>query len=84
VERAESLKETLRAWNQENATEMTMPELALRFILTNPTVTTTIPGMRKLSHVDANIAASDAGPLPRELMEQLRTYRWVREPYRES
>jgi aryl-alcohol dehydrogenase-like predicted oxidoreductase len=84
VERAESLKETLRAWNREHATEITMPELALRFILTNPTVATTIPGMRKLSHVEANIAASDAGPLPRELLEQLRAYRWVRQPYRET
>jgi aryl-alcohol dehydrogenase-like predicted oxidoreductase len=84
VERAESLKETLHAWNQEHATEITMPELALRFILTNPTVSTIIPGMRKLSHVEANTAASDAGPLPEELFEQLRAYRWVREPYRES
>src|SRR5580765_6293006 len=38
LERADSLKETLRAWNREYATEITMPELALRFILTNPTV----------------------------------------------
>jgi len=80
VERAEALKETLRAWNHEHSTEITMPELALRFILTNPTVSTVIPGMRKLSHVEANIAASDAGPLPAELHEQLKEHRWVRKP----
>ena len=59
---------------------MTMPEMALRFILNNPTVSTIIPGMRKLRHVEANIAASDAGPLPEALHAQLREHRWDREP----
>ena len=40
-----------------------MPELALRWILADPTVSTIIPGMRKLRHVEANIAASDGKPL---------------------
>ena len=82
VERAEALKEVLRKWNQEHAgePEITLPELALRFILTNPTVSTIIPGMRKLSHVEANIAASDAGPLPSDLFQQLKQHRWVRKP----
>ncbi len=44
-----------------------MPEMALRFILSNPTVSTIIPGMRKLKNVESNAAASDAGPLPDEL-----------------
>jgi aryl-alcohol dehydrogenase-like predicted oxidoreductase len=80
VDRAEVLKQELRVWNREHATEITLPELALRFILTNPTVSTIIPGMRKLSHVESNIGASDAGPLPAELHEQLRAHRWVRKP----
>jgi aryl-alcohol dehydrogenase-like predicted oxidoreductase len=80
VERAEVLKEELRVWNREHATGITLPELALRFILTNPTVSTIIPGMRKLSHVQSNIGAGDAGPLPEELHEQLRAHRWVRKP----
>ncbi|MDQ3172318.1 MAG: aldo/keto reductase, partial [Acidobacteriota bacterium] len=37
VERADALKELLRNWNREHSTEITMPEMALRFILTNPT-----------------------------------------------
>ena len=57
---------------------MTMPEMALRFILGNPTVSTIIPGMRKPRHVEANIAASDAGPLPAELQAELAKHRWVR------
>ena len=50
VERAEAIKKTLAEWNRERSTKITMPELALRFILSNPDVTTIIPGMRKLSH----------------------------------
>jgi len=82
VERADALKKLLQDWNRERSgePEITMPELALRFILTNPTVSTIIPGMRKLSHVESNIAASDAGPLSKELYEQLKKHRWVRKP----
>ena len=44
-----------------------MPDMALRFILNNPDVSTIIPGMRKVRNVEANIAASDAGPQPDEV-----------------
>ncbi|MGH3730855.1 MAG: aldo/keto reductase [Micromonosporaceae bacterium] len=59
---------------------MTMPELALRFILQHPAVSTVIPGMRSLRHVRANLATSDAPPLDEALMAELRTHRWDREP----
>lgn len=59
---------------------MTLPEMALRFILGNPTVSTIIPGMRKLKHVQTNIAASDAGPLPTDLQKALKAHRWDRKP----
>jgi aryl-alcohol dehydrogenase-like predicted oxidoreductase len=59
---------------------MTMPEMALRFILNEERVSTIIPGMRKLNHVEANLAASEAGPLPQELHGKLRHHRWDRTP----
>ena len=59
---------------------MTLPEMALRFILSNPLVATAIPGMRKPSHVRANMAAGDGVPLPAALMQELRKHRWDREP----
>jgi aryl-alcohol dehydrogenase-like predicted oxidoreductase len=59
---------------------MTMPELALRFILDNGDVHTTIPGMRKLRHVEANIAASDGVRLPAPLKASLIDHRWDRVP----
>lgn len=59
---------------------MTLPELALRFILQNPTVSTVIPGMRRVRHVEANVAVSDGKRLPDELMQRLKAHRWVRQP----
>ena len=59
---------------------MSMPEMALRFILSEPVVSTIIPGMRKIKNVEANAAASDAGPLPEAVLAELRQHRWEREP----
>jgi aryl-alcohol dehydrogenase-like predicted oxidoreductase len=73
VERADALKPLVPKGE-------TMPEMALRFILGNPTVSTIIPGMRKLNHVESNIAASDTGPLPEDLLAKLRQHRWERQP----
>jgi aryl-alcohol dehydrogenase-like predicted oxidoreductase len=58
----------------------TLPELALRFILSNPDVSTTIPGMRKRKNLEANVAASEAGSLPADLHKKLRAHRWDRNP----
>jgi aryl-alcohol dehydrogenase-like predicted oxidoreductase len=82
IDRVSALKELLREWNGSHAGErpLTLPELALRFILSNPDISTIIPGMRRTSHVESNLAASDAGPLPAELLEELRKHRWVRKP----
>jgi aryl-alcohol dehydrogenase-like predicted oxidoreductase len=74
VERADALKPLAARAG------LTMPEMALRFILSNPTVSTIIPGMRKTRNVEANVAASDAGPLSSELLEELRKHRWERSP----
>jgi aryl-alcohol dehydrogenase-like predicted oxidoreductase len=73
VGRAEALKQILPE-------SMTMPEMALRFILSNHSVSTVIPGMRKTAHVESNIAASDAGPLGDEIRSELRRHRWDRRP----
>ena len=59
---------------------MTMPEMALRFILSNPDVSTTIPGMRKLKNVMANMQAGDGKGLTENLLQELKSHRWDREP----
>jgi aryl-alcohol dehydrogenase-like predicted oxidoreductase len=73
VNRVEALKRLVPS-------SMTLPELALRFILMNPAVSTIIPGMRRVSHVQSNAAASEAGPLPDPLYAALREHRWDRQP----
>ncbi|HEX2977106.1 MAG TPA: aldo/keto reductase [Bacteroidales bacterium] len=73
VDRAEALKLLIPEG-------MTMPELALRFILGEPAVSTIIPGMRKSKHVKSNLNASDSGLLPESLMKKLRKHRWERQP----
>ncbi|HEU5129180.1 MAG TPA: aldo/keto reductase [Glycomyces sp.] len=59
---------------------MSMPELALRFILAEPSVSTVIPGMRTVAHVRSNTAAGRAEPLSDQVMAMLRGHRWDREP----
>jgi aryl-alcohol dehydrogenase-like predicted oxidoreductase len=57
---------------------MDMVELALRFVLDHPAVSTTIPGMRKMVHVERNLAVSDGARLSPDLKETLRRHRWNR------
>ena len=59
---------------------MDLPELALRFILEHPAVSTVIPGMRRVRHVERNLRASDGQPLPPRLRDALRAHRWDRVP----
>jgi aryl-alcohol dehydrogenase-like predicted oxidoreductase len=73
IDRAEKLKASLPS-------DLSMPDAALRFILSNPEVCTVIPGMRKMDHVKENISASNAGPLTADLITLLREHRWVRFP----
>jgi aryl-alcohol dehydrogenase-like predicted oxidoreductase len=58
--------------------ELPLPDAALRFILSSPDVTTVSPGMRRVQHVDQNLAASVAGPLDSGLISALRRHRWTR------
>lgn len=73
VAHAEPLKELIPP-------DSSMPDMALRFILDEPVVSTVIPGMRKLRHVRANMAASNAGRLDPTLVHQLQQHRWDRLP----
>jgi aryl-alcohol dehydrogenase-like predicted oxidoreductase len=73
MERVEKLKKVLPAG-------MSLPDMALRFILSNPVVSTTIIGMRKPEHVKQNLALSDAGPLDAGLLQELKRHRWDRGP----
>jgi len=73
VEKAEALKEII-------PDGMTLPEVALKFILQNKDVSTVIPGMRQQRNVLANMAVGEDYKLTDKLMAELKEHRWDREP----
>ena len=73
VEHAEALKPIIPQ-------KMTMAEMAIRFILSNPDISTTIPGMRKIKNVEMNISCSDGKGLTPQLLAELEHHRWDRTP----
>jgi aryl-alcohol dehydrogenase-like predicted oxidoreductase len=62
-------------------TNGTMPEVALRFCLTPPAVSTVIPGMRSRANVDFNCSIPGKGPLPDKVVTILRKHAWERNFY---
>ena len=58
-----------------------LPELALRYVLAAPEVSTVIAGMRTVRNVERNAAVSDGVPLSKERLEVLRRHRWERNFY---
>lgn len=75
VERVNSLKADLGVPDGE------LPEIALRFCLSHPAVSTVIPGMRTRRNVEANCAVSDKGTLPEETLQTLKRHQWSRDFY---
>jgi aryl-alcohol dehydrogenase-like predicted oxidoreductase len=53
-----------------------LAEAALRFCLSHPAVSTVIPGMRKVRHVEENVRAGDGRPLPAADLQKLKAHRW--------
>lgn len=58
-----------------------LPDVAMRFCLSAPAVSTVIPGMRSISSVNGNAEASGQGPLPADMLEMLRKHAWNRNFY---
>jgi aryl-alcohol dehydrogenase-like predicted oxidoreductase len=61
--------------------EGTLAEIALRFCLSHPAVSTVIPGMRRRETVESSCRASDLGPLPQAVREKLKRHAWKRNFY---
>ena len=62
----------------------TLPELALRFCLSSPEVSTVIPGMRRPAHVRQNTAVSTKGSLPAAMLAKLKPHAWDKNWYPED
>jgi aryl-alcohol dehydrogenase-like predicted oxidoreductase len=50
---------------------MPLPELALRFIISNPDISTVLTGARSVREVEANVASANKGPLPESVLRRL-------------
>jgi aryl-alcohol dehydrogenase-like predicted oxidoreductase len=59
----------------------TLAEAAIRYALSEPQVSTLIPGMKNPAEVDMNVAYSDGQPFPAELKARLAEHLWVRDYY---
>ncbi len=58
-----------------------MAEVALRYVLSHPAVSTVIPGMRSIRNVERNMAVGDGEGLSEDQVQKLKAYRWVRNFY---
>jgi aryl-alcohol dehydrogenase-like predicted oxidoreductase len=58
-----------------------LPEVALRYILSHPAVSTVIPGMRSVRNVARNAALGDGNGLPDDQVSALKRHRWERNFY---
>ena len=74
-ERAQSIARDL------GVEEERLPEVALRYVLSHPAISTVIPGMRSVRNVERNMAVADGEGLSKKQVQKLKSHRWVRNFY---
>jgi aryl-alcohol dehydrogenase-like predicted oxidoreductase len=74
LERVEAIRDALKP------SGIGMVEAALRFVISEPVVSSVIAGMRSREHLQANVDAVQMGQLPAALLADLRRCRWDRPP----
>jgi aryl-alcohol dehydrogenase-like predicted oxidoreductase len=50
---------------------MSLPELALRFVLSNPYISTVLTGARSVAEVEANVRSAEKGPLSQDVLDAI-------------
>ncbi len=81
-DRKRQVQERVRAIVSElGVTEDEIAEVALRYILSHPAVSTVIPGMRSVRNVERNKRVADGKGLPEDQVRLLKDHRWVRNFY---
>jgi aryl-alcohol dehydrogenase-like predicted oxidoreductase len=82
-DRLQEVDERVRAILDELGIERDqLAEVALRYILSHPAVSSAIPGMRSVRNVERNAAVGDGRGLPEEQVAALKRHRWDRNFYR--
>ena len=81
-DRRRQVQERVRAIVSElGVAEDETAEVALRYILSHPAVSTVIPGMRSVRNVERNMRVADGKGLPEDQVQLLKNHRWVRNFY---
>ncbi|MBL7200911.1 MAG: aldo/keto reductase [Anaerolineae bacterium] len=50
---------------------VTLPELALRFVISNPHISTTLMGARSVTEVEQNVRSIEKGPLSQDVLDEI-------------
>lgn len=64
-------RQMLRLYELVDRTDIPLPELALRFVISNPLVDTTLTGSRSAQEVEQNFRSVEKGPLPGDVLAEL-------------
>jgi len=51
--------------------EMSLPEAALRMVVSNPDISTVLTGARSVEEVEQNVSSVEKGPLPADVLSRL-------------
>ena len=64
-------RRVLQIYDLSDDLQIALPELAVRYVLSQPEIHTHIAGARESAHLRANLAAVQAGPLPADVVEKI-------------
>ncbi len=79
--KAEVYDRVLAIISELGISEDEIAEVALRYVLSHPAVSTVIPGMRSVRNVERNMAVADGKGMPEDQAQLLKSHRWVRNFY---
>ena len=80
-DRKKQVVEHVNALRKDLGDGVNLADTALRFCISNPAVSSVIPGMRTVRHAESNASLSDQGSLPAATMGVLKRHAWDRNFY---
>lgn len=80
-DRKKQVAEHVDALRKDLGPDANVAETALRFCISQPAISTVIPGMRTKRHAESNTAVPEKGPLAAETLAMLRRHTWKRNFY---
>ncbi|HEV2689162.1 MAG TPA: aldo/keto reductase [Bryobacteraceae bacterium] len=79
--KGEVVKHVTALQNDLAGIDGSLAEIALRFIISHPAVSSSIPGMRSVKNVERNAAAADTGSLDDATIQVLKRHSWDKNYY---